>query len=234
MATIPYWSRNAHEIAQSVNSSPDGLSEDNAREALRRVGPNRIQSKERVTAPGLFLNQFKSPIVLILIAATIISAFLRDWPDAIIILLIVMGSALLSFYQEFNANNAADKLREQVSFKSNVLRDGKTVSISTEEIVPGDVVLLSAGSLIPADGLVMEANDFFVNQAVLTGETFPVEKMAGIVPENAGLAERTNVVFMGTNVSSGSAKVLIVADRLADGLWPDRQSPDPAPAGNRV
>ena len=163
---------------------------------------------------GLFLNQFKSPIVLILVFATVVSAFLGDWVDAAIILLIVMGSALLSFYQEYNANNAAEKLREQVSFKTDVLRDGKPASIPTDAIVPGDVVLLSAGSLIPADGLVIEARDFFVNQAVLTGETFPVEKMPGIIPESAGLAERTNVVFMGTNVRSGNAKVLIVQTGL--------------------
>ena len=214
MPTIPFWSKAVSEIAQSVNSSINGLSQKDAQDALRRVGPNRIQSKERVTPLGLFLNQFKSPIVLILIFATVISAFLQDWADAVIILLIVMGSALLSFYQEYNANNAAEKLREQVSFKTDVLRDGKPASISTDEIVPGDVVLLSAGSLIPADGLVLEAKDFFVNQAVLTGETFPVEKMPGIIPESAGLAERTNVVFMGTNVSSGSAKVLIVQTGL--------------------
>ncbi len=139
-----------------------------------------------------------------------ISAFLQDWADAVIILLIVMGSALISFYQEYNANNAAEKLQGQVSLKSEVLRDGKPALILTDEIVPGDVVLLSAGSLIPADGLVIEARDFFVNQAVLTGETFPVEKMPGIVSESAGLAERTNVVFMGTDVRSGNAKALIV------------------------
>jgi Mg2+-importing ATPase len=154
MPTIPFWSKAVSEIAQSVNSSINGLSQKDAQDALRRVGPNRIQSKERVTPLGLFLNQFKSPIVLILIFATVISAFLQDWADAVIILLIVMGSALLSFYQEYNANNAAEKLREQVSFKTDVLRDGKPASISTDEIVPGDVVLLSAGSLIPADGLV--------------------------------------------------------------------------------
>ena len=163
---------------------------------------------------GLFLNQFKSPIVLILVFATLISAFLKDWADAIIILLIVLGSALISFFQEYNANNTVEKLRAQVSLKTNVLRDGKAVSIPTEAIVPGDVVLLSAGSLIPADGLVIDACDFFVNQAVLTGETFPVEKMPGILPENAGLAERTNVVFMGTNVRSGSAQALIVQTGL--------------------
>jgi Mg2+-importing ATPase len=214
MATFPFWSKELIETARSVNSSIDGLSVRDARDILQHVGLNRIQSKERVTPLGLFLNQFKSPIVIILIFATVISAFLRDWVDAVIILLIVMGSALLSFFQEYNASNAAEKLKEQVSFKTDVLRDGKPASISTEEIVPGDVVLLSAGSLIPADGLVIEARDFFVNQAVLTGETFPVEKMPGILPENAGIAERTNVVFMGTNVRSGNAKVLIVQTGL--------------------
>jgi Mg2+-importing ATPase len=214
MTAFSFWSKDIHEIAKSLDSSINGLSEKNAQEALQRVGPNRIQSKEKISPLGLFLNQFKSPIVLILIFATLISAFLQDWADAGIILFIVMGSALLSFYQEYNANNAAEKLKEQVSFKTDALRDGKTVSIATDEIVPGDVVLLSAGSLIPADGLVIEARDFFVNQAVLTGETFPVEKMPGIIAENAGLAERTNVVFMGTNVRSGSAEVLIVQTGL--------------------
>ncbi len=214
MATFSFWSKEVHEIAQDLNSSINGLSEKDALKILRQVGPNRIQSKKQDTPLGLFLNQFKSPIVLILIFATVISAFLQDWVDAIIIISIVMGSALLSFFQEYNANNAAEKLKEQVSFKTDVLRDGKSASISTDEIVPGDVVLLSAGSLIPADGLVIEAKDFFVNQAVLTGETFPVEKKPGIVNENASMPERTNVVFMGTNVRSGNAKVLIVETGL--------------------
>jgi Mg2+-importing ATPase len=210
MTSDPFWATPVDDVLGKVNSSAGGLSQVHAQEILGLVGPNSIQSKERVTPLGLFLNQFKSPIVLILIFATIISAFLKDWVDAVIILLIVLGSALLSFFQEYNANNSAEALRAQVSLKTEVLRDGKPASISTEDIVPGDVVLLSAGSLIPADGLVFEAKDFFVNQAVLTGETFPVEKKPGVVAENAGLSERTNVVFMGTNVRSGSAKVLIV------------------------
>lgn len=210
MDTISYWSKPLAAVAQDLNVSVDGLSAQSAQAMLRRIGPNRIRTGKKVTPLGLFLNQFKSPIVLILLAATVISAFLQDWTDAIIILVIVMGSALLSFFQEFNADTASEKLKEQLSFKTNALRDGKVVSIPTESVVPGDVILLSAGSLVPADGIVMEANDFFVNQAVLTGETFPVEKTPGVVPENAGLAERTNTVYMGTNVSSGSARVLIV------------------------
>ena len=214
MAPIPYWSIPVDELVKKVNSSTNGLSQDAAQAIFEHVGPNRIQSKKRVTPLGLFLNQFKSPIVLILIFATILSAFLKDWADAVIILLIVLGSALLSFYQEYNANNAAEKLRAQVSLKSDVLRDGKSLSIPSEEIVPGDVVLLSAGSLVPGDGILLESKDFHVNQAVLTGETFPVDKAPGVSSVQAGLAERGNMVFMGTNVSSGSARVLIVETGL--------------------
>lgn len=214
MKTLSYWSSGADEMMGKLHSSSNGLSQIAAQEALEQVGLNRIRPKEQVTALGLLLNQFKSPIVLILIFATILSAFLKDWADAIIILLIVLGSAMLSFFQEYNANNAAEKLRTQVSLKTEVLRDGKPASIPSEEIVPGDVVLLSAGSLIPADGLVLESKDFFVNQAVLTGETFPVEKQPGVVAEIASLPERTNTVFMGTSVRSGSAKVLIVETGL--------------------
>jgi Mg2+-importing ATPase len=214
MTNIPFWSIDVNELIKNLNSSAIGLTNEEAHEISKSVGPNQIQSKKRTTPLGLFVNQFKSPIVLILLAATIVSAFLKDWTDAIIVLAIVMGSALLSFFQEFSANNAAEKLKGQISFKSDVFRDGKIQSTPTDQIVPGDVISLSAGSLIPADGLVIEASDFFVNQAVLTGETFPVEKIPGVQPENAGVSERTNVVFMGTNVRSGTAKVLIVQTGL--------------------
>lgn len=214
MMTLPYWAENLDQLFQNLGSSGDGLKSEEAKSIFQRVGPNRIQSRSRVTPLRLLLNQFINPIVLILISATVISAFLKDWTDAVIILLIVIGSALLSFFQEYNASTAAEKLKEQVSFKTNVIRDGRSISIPTEEVVPGDMVFLSAGNLIPADGRVVEANDFFVNQAVLTGETFPVEKMPGIVPEITELSKRTNIVFMGTTVRSGEAKVLIVQTGL--------------------
>ena len=209
-----FWSIPEPELQKYLNSSSSGLSQKEAQNILKQLGPNQVSSKKQVTPVRLFLNQFKSPIVLILLAATIISAFLKDWTDAIIVLMIVMGSALLSFFQEFSANNAAQKLKQQVSFKSTVIRDGHAVSIPSEEIVPGDLVLLSAGNLIPADGRVLEATDFFVSQAALTGETFPVEKMPGTLPENTGISQQTNSVFMGTNVRSGSARVLVVQTGL--------------------
>ncbi len=209
-----YWSQSSNQLWQELQSSPQGLSDAEASHRLEKYGPNILSSKRELTPLGLFLNQFKSPIILILIFATLMSAFLQDWPDAIIILLIVFGSAILSFVQENNAHNAANRLREQVTLKTNVLRAGQSRSTPTEEIVPGDVVLLSAGSLIPADGVVLESNDFFINQAVLTGETFPVEKQPGVMPEKSSLGERTNMVFRGTSVSNGSARALIVETGL--------------------
>ena len=209
-----YWELPPEALLQTLGSSPDGLSPAEAGKRLEQYGHNLLKAKTQVSALGLFLGQFKSPIMLILLFATLVSAFLKDWPDAVIILLIVLGSALLSFVQEHNASRAAEKLRLQITLKSTALRGGQSQPVPAEEIVPGDVVLLSAGSLIPADGVVLEARDFFVNQAVLTGETFPVEKKPGTNPPHASLSERTNTVFMGTSVRSGSAKALIVQTGL--------------------
>ena len=205
-----YWSRSQEDLLNGLQSSPAGLTNREAEQRLDQFGLNTLQTKARTTPFGLFLNQFKSPIILILLVATGISAVVGDWTDAFIILVIILGSALLSFTQEFNANNAAEKLRSQITIKTTALRDGQEVMVLSEEIVPGDIVLLSAGSLIPADAVVLDAKDFFVNQAVLTGETFPVEKKSGPTADKAALGERTNTVFMGTNVHSGEARVLIV------------------------
>jgi Mg2+-importing ATPase len=205
-----YWSQSPDSLLAALRSTFNGLSAADATQRLRQFGPNVLKAREKVTALGLFLNQFRSPIILILLFATGVSAVLGEWVDALIVLTIVLGSALLSFWQEYSANTAAEKLRAQVKIKATVLRDGQPQTIPAEEVVVGDVVLLSAGSLVPADGILLEASDFYINQAVLTGETFPVEKRPGPVAVQASLAERINCVFMGTNVRSGSARALIV------------------------
>jgi Mg2+-importing ATPase len=207
---LSHWSLSSDKLMTAYRSTPDGLGSADAQKRLEASGPNLLAVKKKATALGLFFNQFKSPIVLILLFATVVSVVVQEWVDAVIILAIVLGSAVLSFVQEYNASNAAEKLRAQLQTKSTVLRDGQPQSLPVEEIVPGDVVLLSAGSLIPADGVLLGARDFYVNQAVLTGETFPVEKTVGPLPAGASLVERTNCVFMGTNVRSGSARALIV------------------------
>jgi len=205
-----YWSEPTPSLLEAFHTTADGLTTIKARQRLETYGPNRLEVKEKATVLRLFLTQFKSPIVLILLFATGVSAATQDWVEALIILGIVLGSALLSFFQEYGANNAAEKLRAEVTVKTTVLRDGQPQQIPAEEVVPGDVVMLSAGSLVPADGVLLEARDFFVNQAVLTGETFPVEKKPGEVAAGATLTGRANCVFMGTNVRSGSARALMV------------------------
>ena len=205
-----YWNLPADKVLAELGSAPGGLSRREANARLRRHGPNTLEAAKRRTALGLLVSQFKNPLVLILIVASIISLVAAEWVDAGVVLAIVLGSTILGFAQEYIAGNAIEKLRSKVNIHSSVLRDGHPQILPSSRVVPGDLVLLSAGSLIPADGVVLEAKDFFINQAVLTGETFPVEKKPGVVAENAGLAERSNCVFMGTSVGSGSARVLIV------------------------
>lgn len=212
MPTVPdnYWSKDANEVLTLLDSGNGGLTTAAAAERLASYGPNTLQSRRDISPLRVFLNQFRSPIIIILLFATVVSAFLKDWTDALIIMLIVLGSAILSFIQEYNAGNAAARLQSQVAVKTTVLRDGRPQSVPVDEVVPGDVVQLSAGSLVPADGIVLTARDCYVNQAALTGETFPVEKEPGAVPDNAALAERNNCVFMSTNVRSGTATILVV------------------------
>ena len=205
-----YWSITPANLLSTLKSTEKGLTQQEVEQRLKQYGPNALEKRQRATALILFLSQFKSPLVLILIFAAIITAFVGEWTDASIVIAVVLGSTILGFVQEYNASNAVEKLRSRVTIKSNVLRDGQSKQIPSEQIVPGDVVTLSAGSLIPADGIILSAKDFFVNQAVLTGETFPVEKKSETVSAKASLTERTNCVFMGTSVGSGTAQILIV------------------------
>ena len=205
-----YWSLGTDQLLFTLKTSNKGLSQAEAEGRLKQYGLNALEEQHKVNAFGLFLNQFKSPLVLILIGAAIISILVGEWTDASIVLAVVLGSTILGFAQEYNASNAVEKLRSQVKINSNVLRDGQMRVLPSEQIAPGDIVQLSAGSMIPADGILLDATDLFVNQAVLTGETFPAEKKAGAVPAKASLAERTNCVFMGTSATSGTAQLLIV------------------------
>ena len=205
-----YWRRAPEEIFNALGSSPSGLSGADAAGRLRQTGYNRLEDQPLVRPLRLFLQQFKSPLVLILVFAALISVLSGAWVDATIVLVIIVASAALGFWQEFTAGNAVERLRRRIALHAQVLRDGQLCAVPVEEVVPGDVVQLAAGSLLPADGILLEADDFFVNEAVLTGETFPVEKRPGPAPANSTLAERTNCVFQGGNVRSGSARFLVV------------------------
>ena len=213
-----YWSRPTAELLSELGSGPAGLDMNEAKGRLASQGPNVLETTERATALKSFLRQFRNPIVLILLFATTISFFVREWVDGGIILAIVFGSALLTFKQEYSANRATEKIRQRTALKTRVWRDGRELEVPAEDLVCGDIVVLSAGSLVPADGVLLEATDCYVSQAVLTGETFPVSKKPGEVPADADLASRVNCVFMGTNVRSGTAQLLVTATGAATAL----------------
>ncbi len=188
-----------------------GLSSAEAKVRLARFGPNLFRGRQDKSLLVQYLTRFKNPLVLILLVASAVSAFTGEVTNFLIITGIVLLSVTLDFVQEYRANAAAEKLRQSVSVRTLVMRDGKLLEIAVTDVVPGDVVVLSAGDLIPADGRVLEAQDFFVKQALLTGESYPVEKRPGTLPESAtDLDDATNAVFMGTSVLSGNARVLVI------------------------
>lgn len=204
-----YWEVPADELIKGLGASRSGLTGLEAARRLHEAGPNLIKKKAPVSRLSIFLAQFKSPIILLLFFAVILSALAGDIIGSTIIVLILAVSAVLGFIQEYSAKNAVEKLLERVKARITTLRDGKEEEAFTEDLVPGDVILLSAGDLVPADGILLEAKDFFVKEALLTGETFPVEKSATTEPE-VTLMKSRNSVFMGTNVISGTAKAVVV------------------------
>jgi Mg2+-importing ATPase len=203
-----YWALDGPELLAELDSRRSGLSAAEAQARLARYGFNRLAGEHDVGAIALLLRQFASPLVLILIFGSCVSLVLREWTDATIILAIVLGSTLLGFWQEYGAGRAVAKLRDSLSLKAVVLRDGVAQPIDARSIVPGDVILLSAGNLIPVDGVLLEARDFLVSEAALTGESFPVEKTPGRSPAEAPLSARTNAAFCGTSVRSGTATMV--------------------------
>jgi len=205
-----YWAAPVSSVLAELHATSAGLSSAEARERLRSAGPNAIERAADHSALVAFARQFRSPLVLILIFAAVISAFVGEGSEAVIIACIVLASCVLSFTQEYGASRAMEALTARIARKAVVLRDGKDIAVTIEEIVPGDVVRLSAGNLIPADGVLLDARDFNVSESALTGETFPVLKAPGISAPEAPLGERGNAVFTGTSVRSGTATMLAV------------------------
>jgi P-type Mg2+ transporter len=208
---LEFWSVPASEMLKKHQTSTEGLKNSEASERLKKYGPNTIKPKRRFSTLKILLSQFKSPITIILLFAAGLSFFLGDATDTIIIATIILISGLLGFWQEKGAADAFEKLLGTVRVKATVLRDGKERDTPLEEVVPGDVVILHAGDMIPADSLILESKELFVNEATLTGETYPVEKSTGVLKADTPLAKRSNSLWMGTSVSSGSGKALVVS-----------------------
>jgi P-type Mg2+ transporter len=205
----PYWALTADRLFERLGASPGGLTSAEAEVRLRRDGPNRVRSRTARTRARVLLAQLESPLLLLLIFAAVVSGFTGEWVDAAIVFLIVGASVGIGYQREYAAQNAAEALERRLRSHASVVRDRRLVSRPLEEVVAGDVVTLGAGSLVPGDGVILEATDFFVSEAALTGESFPVEKHPGVSAPAAQIAARTNCVFLGTHVRSGCATCLI-------------------------
>jgi P-type Mg2+ transporter len=206
-----FWAIAVEAHLERLQTSAKGLSDEEAGERIKRFGANRLNGKKQTGPWRLFLSQFKSSIILILLFATGLSFFLHDRVDAIIILTIVLISGILGFWQEKGAADAVQKLLALVQIKVTVLRSNTVSEVAVDELVPGDIVVLKAGDIIPADCLLLAADHLFIDEAMLTGESYPVEKSPGLVSVDAPLSQRSNALWMGAHVQSGEAKALVIA-----------------------
>ena len=199
------------ELLLHLKSSLDGLSSEEVKRRLEVFGYNELVRKKKRTAIFAFLSHFRSPLIIILLFAGLLSGFFGEVVDTAIIFGCVTMSVALDFYQEFKAERAAEMLKQRVATTATVLRDKVKKEVRLSEIVPGDIIYLSAGDIVPADARVIIAKDLFVNQSALTGESFPVEKTSlPLKSYDPSITEWSNYLFMGTSVVSGTATAVAV------------------------
>jgi Mg2+-importing ATPase len=194
-----------------LNVSQNGLTSQEAENRLEIYCHNELVKRKKRTTIIEFIFHFRSPLIIILLFAGLISVFFGMTINATIIFSLVLLSVVLDFYQESKAEKAAEMLKEKVTTTATVLRDSVKQEIRLSEIVPGDMIFLSAGDMVPADARVINAKDFFVNQSALTGESFPVEKIAALLKaKEASITEWNTCVFLGTSVVSGTATAVVL------------------------
>jgi len=203
------------DVISSLNSSSHGLSQQEAEKRLAEFGPNELVKKERISPWAIFLEQFKNFLILILLIAAVISAIKGDVVDAILISAIVLFAGILGFIQEYKAERAIEALKRMAAPTASVLRDSKETEIAARELVPGDIILLRTGDKIPADGRLIEAVNLRTEEAPLTGESVPIEKMSDPLAGEISVGDRKNMVFTGTTAVYGRGKAMVTATGMS-------------------
>ncbi len=202
------------EPTQKEETSPvKGLSTDEAQRRLQTYGLNEIIQEKTKPAWHIFLDQMKSPFIVILLAACVLSAFLGEWLEVAAIAAILILNAVIGFFQEYKAEAAIEALRDMTSPRAKVMRQGNAIVIHAHDVVPGDILLLEAGDIVAADARILDAAQLQINEAVLTGESLPVEKKPGRMD-----AERSGAVFMGTAVTTGTGTAEVFATGMGTEL----------------
>jgi magnesium-transporting ATPase (P-type) len=203
-------------VLSALQATPHGLERDEAKARLARFGPNTLPTAKSQGIASIFLHQFTSPLIYVLLAAAMVSMVIQEWSDAGFIAAVLLINAIIGTYQEHSAQRAADALRNLVTAKCRVLRDGETYIVNAEELVPGDIVLLESGEKIPADMRILECRDFEVDESLLTGESLPVLKdQQVLLDSDTAFGDRINMAFAGTLVGRGRARGVVVNTGLS-------------------
>jgi P-type Ca2+ transporter type 2C len=208
---MDWFSKNVKEVFSSLKTSEKGLSQEEVKKRRKKYGKNNIKKKKKLRPLKILIKQFNSFLIYILLIAAIVSFFIGHKIDSFIIGAIVFLNAGLGFFQQYKAEKAIQKLRKLVIPKSRVIREGRQSIIPSEELVPGDLILLNSGDKINADCRIIESENLQTNEAILTGESLPVDKESKKLSENTFLAERKNMGYMGTSVVKGSSKAIVVS-----------------------
>jgi len=208
---MTWYSLSPPEVLKRLKTNIQGLTQEEAQKRLVQYGENKLEEKKPVTPWQIFFNQFKSVLIAILLIATIASFAIGEVTDAFTILAIVILNAILGFTQEFKAEKALEALKKMLALQAKVIRAGVPVSIDTHFIVPGDIVVLEIGEKVPADLYLLKVESLQIDESVLTGESVPVSKETGVLPQDTSLAEQKNMAFMGTTVTNGYGQGVVVA-----------------------
>ncbi|MEE8555897.1 MAG: HAD-IC family P-type ATPase, partial [bacterium] len=212
-----------------------GLEENDATWRLARHGPNRLREKPPRPLLATFVDQFKSPLILILFGAAVIAWTIGAWRDAIVIMIVTLLNALLGFSQEYRAERSLGALKQMLAVHARVRRQGEAQEIPANELVPGDIVLLEAGDRVPADGRLLTAESMEIDESILTGESQPVSKRAGeVLNGDTPVSERSNMAFMNTMVNRGRGELAVTGTgmrteigRVAEALSASEEPPTP-------
>ena len=217
-----FYTKSTEEVLQDLNVGMEGLTTSQAQEQLAKYGPNKLKEAEKPTLLQRFIEQLKDPMLIILLVAAAVSALTgmlaheNEWAEVIIILAVVLLNAILGVFQESKAEAAIEALQTMTAATCKVLRDGKMVILHSDELVPGDVVLLEAGDAVPADGRIIENASLKIEEAALTGESVPVNKVLEALGFTEGqddipLGDRKNMCYMGSTVVYGRGKAVITS-----------------------
>ncbi|MBM3199343.1 cation-translocating P-type ATPase [Candidatus Woesearchaeota archaeon] len=215
---VDYYKQTSKEALESLNTNIKGLTHEEAEKRLQQYGLNQLKKKESVHPVKIFLKQFKDPVIMILLAAIIISLTVNEMLDAAVITAILILNAVIGFSQEYKAEKAIELLKKMSTPKAKVIRNGTAQLIDASLVVPGDIITVEAGDKVPADARILDLAEVHVNESMLTGESVPVKKDIPAIGKEVALADRKNMLFSGTVLTNGRADAVVVSTGMSTEL----------------